>query len=158
MAGTGTASNADVYQANTTQTKNFDAYVFPDSLTAPPTTISIVQSGPMPMPLVGHPPVAADHPVVDAGSVERRSIAVWTNDQDILATVITESFSAEATYTVDAGRLVYGVTYQVTIYNVEGFQPATGTSAVGWRWARQSRSRRRACRRCRSSRTTRPVA
>ena len=129
-SGTGTASTADVYQANTTQTKNFDAYVFPDSLTAPATTVSIVQSGPMPMPSSGSIRLQPTTQPSIQGQASGVPQQIWTNDQDILAAVITESFSA-GNYTVEAGRLVYGVTYQVTIFNVEGFQPGTGTIRGG---------------------------
>ena len=130
MSGTGGISNADVYQANTTQTKNFDAYVFPDSLTAPSTTISVVQSGPMPMPSSGSIRLQPTTQSSIQGQASGVPSQIWTNDQDILAAVITESFSA-GNYTIDAGRLVYGVTYQVTIYNVEGFQPGMGTIRGG---------------------------
>ena len=129
-SGMGSVLSADVYQANTTQTKNFDAYVFPDSLTAPATTISIVQGGPMPMPSAGSLRLQPTSQPSIQGQSSGVPSQIWTNDQDILAAAITESFSA-GNYVVEAGRLVYGVTYQITIYNVEGFQPATGTIRGG---------------------------
>jgi hypothetical protein len=130
VSGTGSASTADVYQANTTQTKNFDAYLFPDSLTAPTTTISIVQSGPMPMPASGSIRLQPSSQPSIQGQSSGVPAQIWTNDQDILAAVITESFSG-GNFSLDAGRLVYGVTYQITIFNVEGFQPGMGTIRGG---------------------------
>ena len=55
---------------------------------------------------------------------------VWSNDQDILAGVVNSDFS-NGTITIDPGTLVYGVTYQVTVYNVEGYQPGTTTVRAG---------------------------
>lgn len=128
--GTGGGSTADVYQANTTQTKNFDAYLFPDWLTAPATTISIVQSGAMPMPSSGSIRLQPSTQPSIQGQSSGVPSQIWTNDRDILAAVITDPFSA-GTYLLDAGRLVYGVTYQITIYGVEGFQPGSGTIRGG---------------------------
>jgi hypothetical protein len=55
---------------------------------------------------------------------------VWTNDDDLLAQTITKDFTAGAV-TFAVGELVYGVQYEVTIYGVDGYQPAVLSGASG---------------------------
>jgi hypothetical protein len=116
------SQQSDVYSANTTQTFNFDAYLFPESLQSPAVSISITKPDATAEPASGsirlRPTSLPSIQDAQAGV----GMQVWANDQDILANVLTGTFSGGA-YVVDAGALVYGVTYQVAIFGVEGFQP-----------------------------------
>jgi len=124
------SQQSDVYTAHTTQTFDFDAYLFPDSLQASALTVNITKADPAAAPASGsirlRPttlPVIQDQTAGVTGQV-------WSNDQDILANVYAADFSG-GTLTIDPGMLVYGVTYQVTVYNVEGYQPGTATVRAG---------------------------
>ena len=55
---------------------------------------------------------------------------VWANDQDMLAAVHSRDF-ADGMVSFAPDELVYGVTYQVTVYDVDGYQPATATVRGG---------------------------
>ncbi len=119
---------SDVYTANTTQTFNFDAYLFPAALQAPGLTISIVK--PDASPAVGSLRVRP----TTASSIQDQAAGVtgqvWANDQDLLAAVHSREFT-DGMVTFYPDELVYGVTYQVTVYDVDGYQPATATVRGG---------------------------
>ena len=119
---------SDVYTANTTQTFNFDAYVFPAALQASGLTISIVK--PDASPAVGSLRVRP----TTASSIQDQAAGVsgqvWANDQDMLAAVHSRDFT-DGMVSFIADELVYGVTYQVTVYDVDGYQPATATVRGG---------------------------
>ncbi len=124
------SQQSDVYTARTAQTLDFDAYLFPDSLQASALTVNITKADPAAAPASGsirlRPstlPVIQDQASGVAGQV-------WSNDQDILSNVYAADF-ADGTLAIDPGTLVYGVTYQVTVYNVEGYQPGTATVRAG---------------------------
>jgi hypothetical protein len=121
---------SDVYSASTTQTFNFDAYVFPTSIQALPLTVSIVKADPTAAPAEGairlrptSQPIIQDQAAGVTGQL-------WANDQDILAAVVNYNFSG-GSLTIDPIDLVYGVSYQVTVYNVAGYQPGTATVRAG---------------------------
>ena len=119
---------SDVYNANTTQTFNFDAYLFPSRLEASGLTISIIK--PDASPAVGRlrvrPTTASSIQDQPAGVTGQ----VWANDQDMLAAVHSRDFT-DGIVTFYPDELVYGVTYQVTVYDVDGYQPATTTVRGG---------------------------
>lgn len=120
---------SDVYTANTTQTFDFDAYLFPNGLQASGLTISILKPDASP---------------AGAGSLRLRPTSVssiqdqtagvtgqvWANDQDMLAAVHSRDFT-DGQVSFAAEELVYGVTYQVTVYDVDGYQPATSSVRGG---------------------------
>jgi hypothetical protein len=55
---------------------------------------------------------------------------VWENDEDLQGQTLTRDFSG-GTFEVGAGELVYGVSYQVDIYDVQGYQPLEGGFTAG---------------------------
>jgi hypothetical protein len=119
---------SDVYTANTTQTFDFDAYLFPNGLQAAALTVSIVK--PDASPAVGSlrlRPTTASSIQDQAAGVTGQ---VWANDQDMLAAVHSRDFT-EGTVVFYPDELVYGVTYQVTVYDVDGYQPTTATVRGG---------------------------
>jgi hypothetical protein len=128
-----TSQSADIYTADTMQTFDFDAYVFPTSATAPDVTLTISESD----QLAGTTPSAAGtiriQPTsqsVIQGKAGEVGSQVWTNSQDLFASAITDAFAA-GTYTVTGAKLVYGVSYAATVYGVDGHQPSSGTFQAG---------------------------
>ena len=124
------SQQSDVYSANTTQTFDFDAYLFPDSLAAAPLAISIVKSDSTTTPVEGsirlRPTGLSSIQDQTAGITGQ----VWANDQDMLAAAFNSTFTA-GSIVVPSESLVYGVPYSVQIYGVAGYQPATTTVRAG---------------------------
>jgi hypothetical protein len=119
----------DIYTANTTQTFDFDAYVFPDSVQPAALTISVLKPDTTATPPSGTirlRPISLPSIQDQTGSVGNQ---VWSNDQDILAAVVNRDFT-DGSIMIEGSALVYGVTYQVVVYNVAGYQPITATSNV----------------------------
>jgi hypothetical protein len=118
----------------TTQTFQFDAYLFPVALKSPAVTISIEKAdalsvSPVPARATGSlrlrpesssllERTAADLSVVPSATSGRR----WANDEDLLNQTVTKTF-AEGRVEIAAGELAYGVPYQVAIFDVPGYQP-----------------------------------
>ena len=125
-----TSISSDVYTADTTQTKDFDAYLFPAALTVPAATVTIVETGAGAMSPSGSIRLQPTNSSVIQGAASEVPMQVWGNDDDILASVISDSFSG-GTYAIPAGTLVYGVTYQVIVYDVTGYQPGMATLQAG---------------------------
>jgi hypothetical protein len=118
------SQQSDVYTARTTQTFDFDASLFPDSLQPSALTISIVKSdptAPAPDGSIRLRPLSQPSIQDSIGGVGNQ---VWSNDQDMLAAVFNSQFTG-GTISIDPSSLVYGVNYQVTIYDVPGFIPVT---------------------------------
>jgi hypothetical protein len=113
----------------TQQTFHFDVRLFPTSLMAPAVTVTIQKSDalvavPPPGPASGTlrlQPVSSS--VLEAG--DPSAVPVWPNDDDLLNQTVTLPFTG-GTATIAAGTLVYGVTYAMTIFDVDGYQPFTG--------------------------------
>ena len=124
------SQQSDVYTAHTTQTLDFDAYLFPDTLQASALTVNITKADPNAAAAAGSIRLRPSTLPVIQDQAAGVTGQVWSNDQDILAGVVNSDFS-NGTITIDAGTLVYGVTYQVTVYNVEGYQPGTTTVRAG---------------------------
>jgi len=128
--GTTTITADDIYSANTTQTFDFDAYLFPESLPTPPLTVSIIKTDASTTPAEGSirlRPTSLSSIQDQASGVAGQ---VWANDQDMLAAVVSMDFG-NGSANIDPGLLVYGVTYAVTVYGVAGYQPATATMRAG---------------------------
>jgi hypothetical protein len=109
---------------STTQTFDFDAYLFPTNLMAPAMTIMVgtfddttgaANLGKAAGTIRLRPTTQSS---VQVGTPSRM---VWANDNDLLTSTITDSFM-NGKYDVPAGKLVYGVTYEVSIYDVPGYQ------------------------------------
>ncbi len=115
---------ADIYNSNTTQTFDFDAYLFPNSLQPSPLTISIVKSDPTAAAATGSIRLRPSGQPSIQDSVGGVGNQVWSNDQDMLAAVVSSPFM-DGSITIDSASLVYGVSYQVTVYDVPGFMPVT---------------------------------
>jgi hypothetical protein len=128
-----------VAQAETVQTLDFAAYLFPVSLKAPKLTLQIT----VPDPLTGGPvsdgvsgqlrlrPQSSSAILIGNSSATTPAKRVWANSGDLLTQTIERSFTAGSAI-IDEGEMVYGVAYQLTVFGVEGYQPLdfTGTSGV----------------------------
>jgi hypothetical protein len=119
---------------STTQTFNFDAYLFPSALVAPAMTISVATVD----DTTGNPALGKA-----AGTIRFRpttqsgiqigttgSRRVWANDNDLLTSTITKSFM-NGKADVMAGELVYGVQYEISVYDVTGYQPSVTPAGGG---------------------------
>lgn len=124
------SQQSDVYSANTTQTFDFDAYLFPATLPAAPLAISIVKTDTTTAPVEGsirlRPTGLSSIQDQTAGITGQ----VWANDQDLLAAAFNGNFTS-GSIVVPSESLVYGVPYSVQVYGVTGYQPATTTVRAG---------------------------
>jgi hypothetical protein len=127
---------------STTQTFDFDAYLFPSDLVAPAMTISIATID----DTTGNPALGKAagtirlRPTTQSGiqigapdsatATPRASRRVWANDNDLLTATITAPFTG-GKYDIKAGDLVYGVQYEVSIYDVDGYQPMVTAAGGG---------------------------
>jgi len=123
--------------ASTTSTvQTFDVAVrlFPLALKAPKVTITVEKAD----ALVNNPP-----PARAAGTLRLTPVSsslveqglqgangVWLNDEDLLTQTVTKPFT-EGSVEIAADELVYGVTYQIAIFDVEGYQPFPASSSSG---------------------------
>jgi hypothetical protein len=109
----------------TSQTRHYDAYVFPGDLLAPGVTFTIKTDVPdaKPSGMMRLRPVSFS---VIANESEETPSGVpgqlWTNDEDLQANSIARVFT-DGKVSVTAEELVYGVTYQIDIYDVADYQP-----------------------------------
>jgi len=127
------AQSDDIADLSTHQTLFFDAYLFPSDLEAPAVTLTIATAimgeapdGRIRLRPIG-PSLLSDSSTDAPGGVDGQ---VWINDEDLQGGVISADFSG-GTYAINAGELVYGVEYQVDIYDVAGYQPLTGSYSAG---------------------------
>ncbi len=110
---------------STHQTLHYDAYLFPIDLLAPAVTFTVKTEVPdeTPSGKIRLRPTSASV-LADDGSETPGGVPgqLWTNDEDLQATTILRDLSS-GKLTLKAGELIYGVTYQVDIYEVAGYQP-----------------------------------
>ncbi|MDX2021268.1 MAG: hypothetical protein SF187_13590 [Deltaproteobacteria bacterium] len=115
---------------STTQTFVMEARLFPVALKAPKVTLTIDQADFASLP-PGTPRVAGQvrfaprslsfleaSPSTSSSSVRTRR---WLNDEDLNNQSITKPF-VDGLLEVAEGELVYGVSYEVTVFNVPGYQ------------------------------------
>jgi hypothetical protein len=128
-----------VAQAETVQTLDFSAYLFPVSLKAPKLTLTIT----VPDSMTGGPvtdmvngqlrlrPQSTSAILIGGSSTTTPAKRIWANSEDLLTQTIETSFS-NGSATIEEGAMVYGVAYQLTVFGVEGYQPLdfTGTSGT----------------------------
>jgi hypothetical protein len=118
-----TSQSADIYTADTTQTFDFDAYVFPTAVTPPDVTLAIIKSDQqttMTGPAAGTIRIQPTSQSLIQAKTGEVGTQVWSNSEDLFAAAITDSFTA-GTYTAAGSKLVYGVSYGATVYGVDGY-------------------------------------
>ena len=122
-----TSLSSDVYSSDTTQTFNFNASLFPTAIMPPDLSIAVIETGPNAQPAAGKIRLQpTSQPAIQSQPTEVAGQA-WSNDSDLYAGAISADFTA-GTYKAAGTALTYGVTYAVTVYNVDGFQPSMPTS------------------------------
>lgn len=125
--------SSDISEHSTQQSFHYDAYLFPEDLQAPEVTFSI-DTGVLSMPPSGTIRLRPTSASVLANSPTETPVGVfgqqWFNDEDLQLGAITVPFS-DGEITFAEGELVYGVTYAVNIYDVDGYQPFEGTYTAG---------------------------
>jgi len=70
---------------------------------------------------------------IERGSADINGQAVqsrWPNDEDLLNQTLTRAFT-EGTVAIAEGELSYGVAYEVTIFDVAGYQPTVRSGMQG---------------------------
>jgi hypothetical protein len=124
------SQQSDVYSANTTQTLDYDAYLFPESLAAAPLAISVVKTDSTTTPVEGSIRLRPTGLSSIQDQMAGITGQVWANDQDMLAAAFNGSITA-GSIIVPSESLVYGVPYSVQVYGVAGYQPMTTTVRAG---------------------------
>jgi hypothetical protein len=105
-------------------TQYYEAYLFPKSLQSPPVTIAVFgedSTSPRPTGSVRFAPTGTGGSALDLGADFAPAIAghLWTNDADLkTGTKILTLQDGEIK--IGEGELVYGVTYEATVYDVSG--------------------------------------
>jgi hypothetical protein len=116
-------------QAN--QSWYFDAYLFPSGLGSPGATLRVVSQDEQAAVASGQlrlRPTTA--PSLTANAPAGVGTQVWTNDEDLQFRA-KEYTIANGVVDLAAGELVYGVNYEVAIYNVPGHSEFRGTYVAG---------------------------
>jgi hypothetical protein len=123
----------DIADMPTHQTLHFDAYLFPSDIEAPGVTFTIQTpvQGETPEGKIRLRPTSASV-LADDGTETPVGVPgqVWTNDEDLQNDTIADVFSG-GSYQLSEGDLIYGVTYEVTIWDVVNYQPFEGTYRAG---------------------------
>ncbi|MEM1032607.1 MAG: hypothetical protein AAGN82_19840 [Myxococcota bacterium] len=126
------AQSDDIADIATQQVFFYDAYLFPASLQSPAVTFTVTT--PIGTPPDGSirlrpslPSVLTDETFETPSGIPGQ---LWFNDEDVQAATLSQSFS-NGTVDVSAGALVYGVTYAVSIFDVEAHQPFSGAYRAG---------------------------
>jgi hypothetical protein len=129
-----TSLSADIYKANTSQVFDFDATLFPTSVTTPDIAVTVVKTGPMAATGMAAAGNYRLQPITLSPSIQTAPSEVgtqsWSNDNDLFAAVVSGTFM-DGKFSVMGGNLLFGVNYQITVYGVDGFQPGGGTVAAG---------------------------
>jgi len=116
----------------TVQTFDVTIRLFPVALAAPKVSITIEK---------GDALVTVPAPARASGTIRLTPVSssliqqgsstadrVWANDEDLLTQTLTKPFTGGLAEFAP-GELVYGVSYQIAIFDVEGYQPFTGSSS-----------------------------
>jgi hypothetical protein len=123
----------------TIQTFQIDAHLFPLGLKAPKLTINIEKSDaavsvPAPARASGSIRLRPQSiSFIERGSADINGQAIqsrWPNDEDLLNQTLTRTFT-DGTVEIAEGELSYGVAYEVTIFDVAGYQPTVRGGAQG---------------------------
>jgi len=126
------AQSDDIAEIASQQVLHYDAYLFPSALEAPQVTFNITTP-------IGNPPsgkirlrptsasVLTDDPFETPSGIPGQ---IWGNDEDLQAATFNEDFT-DGSVAIDAGELLYGVNYAVSIFDVAGHQPFSGTYQAG---------------------------
>jgi hypothetical protein len=140
------AMSSGLAEISTTQTFTFDAYLFPTSVKSPAATMAVnLIDDATGLPVVGKAagsvrfrPTAVSAVQVGAkdtaGGAPRASRRVWLNDEDLLAKTVTKAFS-EGKVALAEGELSYGVVYELSIFDVDGYAPYVTDGAASPHYA-----------------------
>ncbi len=111
----------------------FDAYLFPSNLPSPEVTfdIHLAQTDADATGLIRLAP-AGQSSLYDDAAEQPAGVPtqVWFNDEDLQASTVATPFSGSSV-TFAEGDLVYGVNYNVTVYDVDEYQDFTATFQSG---------------------------
>jgi hypothetical protein len=115
------------------QTYFYDAYLFPNDLKVSPVDfhVALSDSAEKPAGFIKLQPTAASL-LYDDSDERPAGIPgqVWDNDEDLQFGSVVEPF-ADGKLSIPSERLVYGVSYAVTVFGIPGYQPLTGAFQAG---------------------------
>jgi hypothetical protein len=124
-----------VAQAATTQTLDFSAYLFPVALKSPKMTLTITK----PDPMTGAPVTdkvdgqarlrPQSSPAILIGGSAAAAKRTWANGEDLLTQTILKPFM-NGNVVMEEGEMVYGVSYELSVFGVAGYQPFVSTGAT----------------------------
>jgi hypothetical protein len=126
--------NDMIATSGSTQTFQFDAYLFPSSLTAPAVTLSVN----LPSDVASTTPTTkaagtARLRPTSSSSIESTAdpsrFRRWPNDNDLLTQTISKPFT-DGKVDIAAGEMVYGVAYQLSLFDVDGYQPMVSATSL----------------------------
>jgi hypothetical protein len=126
--------NDMIATSGSTQTFQFDAYLFPSSLVAPGATLSVnlPSDGSSTTPAMKAAGTARLRPT-SSSSVESTADPTrfrrWPNDNDLLTQTITKAFT-DGKIDVAEGEMMYGVAYQLSVFDVDGYQPMVASTSL----------------------------
>ncbi len=119
-----------------TQTQIYDAYLFPTNIAAPDVqfTFTLPDTG---APLAGGGKLRlspASNSDLDLSNSTPASVAgqTWSNDADRLTPSTVVDIDDNGVASVKGKDLTYGVTYDWTVYSVDGYRYDSGTFTSGW--------------------------
>jgi hypothetical protein len=117
---------------STEQTFHFEARLFPTALVAPAFSITVTQSDalssmPAPAPPAGNAIFRPTGPSLLERQTSQAGTRLWFNDEDLSTRTVNKTFTG-GKIDITAGELLYGVTYDLTIFNVPGYQPSSAGS------------------------------
>lgn len=133
-------------EISTTQTFTFDAYLFPTAVKSPAATLAVnLLDAATGLPVLGMAagtvrfrPTAVSAVQVGArdtaGGAPRASRRVWLNDEDLLTKTLTRPFT-EGKVALAEGEVSYGVVYELSIYDVDGYVPYVSDGAANPHYA-----------------------
>jgi hypothetical protein len=117
-------------------TKYYEAYLFPKDLVAPKATLELYDTHnttSRPSGEVRFVPAAQGTSALNLSGINAAAVTgqVWFNDADLKADPIAPIAFTDGVVNLDAGKLVYGVAYNVTVYAISGVAYNTFSYTAG---------------------------
>jgi hypothetical protein len=113
----------------------YDAYLFPTDVSTPSFNIAVTAADSATPPSTGTIRMRpTNHSDLYSSSVDAPAgvgSQLWFNSNDLQASTVTSAFT-NGQLTVMAGTLIYGVTYEVAVYGVPGYQEFVTDYAAGY--------------------------
>jgi hypothetical protein len=123
-------TNEALGETSSVQTFHFDAYLFPTALQTNAVKFSFkgeTEGEELAGQIRLRPTTASLLTDSDIDTPAGVPGQVWDNDEDLQAPLVAGTF-ANSSFSIEQGKLVYGVLYQVDVYAVTDYQPLTSAT------------------------------